>query len=304
MKTSHSAAVKAALLAICVIVPTSAGAQTTSAIPLMPLGELSAFPTIVQTGTKPTLTWAILHPSAITGGSGGTGGTAGGSLGVPLVAISPPGTLIPNQTLYVTVQPVGTGVTTCNSNLVSTSLPAEARVSVNGSTFTQLFYGTQLNVNPSKKLFIKKVLANQKIDFGGRYVINNTWSPFYTTRSANLQVVAMANGDTPLTTFPLHQSSQLAAYLRPYLDGAGRIKIGPMSVLIMMEIGATSRSLPCFDYQDMLLLVTFSLKHPNNGHGNNLDGVDSSNPGQGSGGPTGLNNSGQDPSGGVDDEIR
>lgn len=37
----------------------------------------------------------------------------------------------------------------------------------------------------------------------------------------------------------------------------------------------------------------------NNGHGNNLDGVDSSNPGQGGGGPTGAT----DPSGTVDDEA-
>ena len=40
--------------------------------------------------------------------------------------------------------------------------------------------------------------------------------------------------------------------------------------------------------------------HDNNGHGNNLDGVDVSNPGQGHGGPNGE----VDPSGGVDDEIR
>ncbi len=37
----------------------------------------------------------------------------------------------------------------------------------------------------------------------------------------------------------------------------------------------------------------------NNGHGNNEDGVDSSNPGQGKGGPNG----GVDPSGDVDDEA-
>ncbi len=40
--------------------------------------------------------------------------------------------------------------------------------------------------------------------------------------------------------------------------------------------------------------------HSNNGHGNNVDGVDSSNPGKGGGGPNGP----VDPSGGVDDEIR
>lgn len=37
----------------------------------------------------------------------------------------------------------------------------------------------------------------------------------------------------------------------------------------------------------------------NNGHGNNADGVDSSNPGEGDGGPTGA----VDPSGTVDDEA-
>ena len=42
----------------------------------------------------------------------------------------------------------------------------------------------------------------------------------------------------------------------------------------------------------------------NNGHGNNCDGVDSSNPGKGRGGPTGKKNRGEDPSDGVDDECR
>jgi prepilin-type processing-associated H-X9-DG protein len=40
--------------------------------------------------------------------------------------------------------------------------------------------------------------------------------------------------------------------------------------------------------------------HNNNGHGNNIDGVDSSNPGRGIGGPGG----GIDPSGSIDDESR
>lgn len=38
----------------------------------------------------------------------------------------------------------------------------------------------------------------------------------------------------------------------------------------------------------------------NNGHGNNIDGVDVSNPGRGNGGPNGR----QDPSGTIDDERR
>ena len=50
-----------------------------------------------------------------------------------------------------------------------------------------------------------------------------------------------------------------------------------------------------------MIQITFDPKggvNGNNGHGNNADGVDSSNPGQGNGGPGGTD----DPSDGVDDE--
>ena len=67
-----------------------------------------------------------------------------------------------------------------------------------------------------------------------------------------------------------------------------------------MELAQTDHNNGAYDYQDAALLVSFASKHPNNGHGNNLDGVDSSNPGKGSGGPNGA----IDPSGGVDDEAR
>ena len=216
------------------------------------------------------------------------------------MTINPPGTLIPTATVYVTVQVVGTGISACDTTLDALAHHSDARVSFNGGAYQQLFYGTQTNVVPAKQAYIKKMLANQTLNFGGRYLRNGSWSPFFTTRSANFQVVALVNGQTPPTTFPLHQSSTLASYLRPYLDSTGKVKIGPLSVLIMMELGQTNRSSRCFDIQDQVLLVTFSTKHPNNGHGNNLDGVDSSNPGNGGGGPNGR----VDPSGGVDDEIR
>jgi hypothetical protein len=49
-----------------------------------------------------------------------------------------------------------------------------------------------------------------------------------------------------------------------------------------MELTHTNsqQSDPGYDLQDMVLLVTFKSKTQiNNGHGNNLDGIDSSNPG-------------------------
>lgn len=300
MKTSQRAAATAVLLAIGAFVPSLCLAQgngngngngnsgSTSTIPLEPIGVLSAFPSIVQTGTKPTLTWSIVYPSKVSN----------------VATITPPGTItITQNNTTVTVQPIGTGVTACTPSQTVEALNVDARLSLNGSTYQQIFYGTQANINPAWVLYSKKLKTNDKIDFAGRFVKLNQWSPLYTTKSANYQVVALVNGDTPPTSFMLHQSATLANYLRPYLDASGKVNIGPLSILILMELGQTNRSMSCFDYQDMAMLLTFNGK-TNNGHGNNLDGVDSSNPGNGRGGPTGLNNSGQDPSGGVDDEIR
>ena len=262
----------------------SFAAQSASAIPSIPVGMMSAYPMVVQTGTKPTLNWNILYPSKVS----------------DLVNIKPPGTLIPATSSYVTVQIVGTGVTTGNATSTSNPQYTEARVSLNGGGYQQLFYGTQTDVDPSAQLYIKKLGANDTIDFGGRFVDGGTWSPFYTTNSSNFQVVALVDGQTPPTSFPLSQSTSLNNFLQPYLDATGKVNIGPMSVLILMELGQTNSSTSSFDLQDQVLLVTFSKKHPNNGHGNNLDGVDVSNPGQGHGGPNGE----VDPSGGVDDEIK
>lgn len=284
MKTSQLAAVSAAAIIVTILAPNRCLAATTSTIPAVPFGTLQASPTRVQTGTKPSLTWGILYPSKLS----------------DLVTVSPPGTLIPNKPVFVSVQPVGCGVTACDPTQGSTQLFTEARMSLNGSPYQQIFYGIQSDVEPAYSLYTKKVFANNTIDFGGRYVKNGAWSSFYTTKSSNLQVIALADGSTIPTTLPLYQSSLIANYLKPYVDSTGKVKVGPLSVLILMELGQTNHGANCFDYQDMVLLVTFSSKHPNNGHGNNLDGVDSSNPGQGSGGPNGA----VDPSAGVDDEIK
>jgi hypothetical protein len=380
MKTSQRAALTAAVIAIGALASTRSSAQTS--IPSVPVGTMSAYPTIVQTGTKPTLTWNIVYPSQVS----------------DLVQINPPGTLVPLDTTYATVQIVGTDIPPCNvcETVVSATLPGvikqrigdayqqllygtwsneapfdagrhqglfahirklydkiedycadprlafgshrvddgslspyfapgnadpqktmlittdgtstpvlspptDARVSFNGAPYEQIFFGTQADVDPAKKLYIKKLLKNQTLDFGGRYLqTNGMWSQFFTTRSSNLQVIALVNGDIPPTTFSLYRQDFLATYLKPYLDASGRVRIGPLSILIVMELDNSDHANGCFDYQNQILLVTLSSKHPNNGHGNNLDGVDSSNPGLGRGGPNGD----VDPSGGVDDEIR
>ncbi|MES2924337.1 MAG: hypothetical protein V4819_22490 [Verrucomicrobiota bacterium] len=301
MKTSHWAAVPAAVLSFCAVASTrvlAADPITTYTIPSAPRGELSAYPSVVQTGTKPTLTWDILYPASFGLGGGGSGGGNDGS--EPLVEVNPPGTLTPSQPLYVTVQNVGNGVTACSTTQDPLPHYVDIRVSLSRGSYKQIFYGTAADVDPSKRLYIKKLSAGQTVDFGASYFINGASTPFYTTWSRNMQVIALVNGATIPTSLPLYQSSNLKSYLKPYLNSTGTVNVGPLSALILMELGQVNRNSPCFDLQDVVLLVTFSTSHPNNGHGNNLDGVDVSNPGAGQGGPNGM----VDLSKGVDDEIR
>lgn len=289
MKNHPPTRILATLLALFpAIAPDQISAQqpaSASRIPATPDGLLNAYPSVVQTGTKPTLSWNILHPSKVS----------------DLVEVDPPGTLIATSNVYAAVQIVGSNAGTITSEAgTPISLPTDARLSFNGGAYAQIFYGTQSNVNPVKQLYIKKMQPGDTLDFGGRSVQNGSCTPFYTSRSSNFQVVSLTHGQTPPTSFNLSQSPTLNNFLRPYLDASGKVNIGPLSVLVLMELVTNDHNSQSFDLQDQVLLVTFSKKHPNNGHGNNLDGVDSSNPGQGKGGPNGA----VDPSAGVDDEAR
>ncbi len=287
MKNHHWAASAAAVITIGGLTMPFVSAQNDKAasatIPAVPSAAFSASPSVVQTGTYPTLSWSILYPSKVS----------------DVATITPPGSITLTTPMFVSVRPVGVGVTGSDSGVDKDAIPAEARISVNGSAYDQLFYGTDTDVEPSYSLYIKKLQPGTTIDFGGRYVENGAWTPFYTTRSGNHQVIALVDGDSVPTSFDLAKSGKIAKYLNPYIDGNGKVNIGPLSVLVLMELAESNRNTE-FDYQDFALLVSFASRHPNNGHGNNLDGVDSSNPGRGSGGPNGE----VDPSGGVDDEAR
>jgi hypothetical protein len=118
---------------------------------------MTAFPTIVQTGTKPTLTWAVIHPSRI--GSGQTGGGSNSDGSENMAIVNPPGTIIPTVDSYVTVQIIGTGVTSCQGGSTNLSPPTDLRLSVGGGPYSQLFYGTQADVDSGKQLYIKKIRA-------------------------------------------------------------------------------------------------------------------------------------------------
>ena len=288
MKNIQWAANLAAVIALgsqmATAVPRAAAPATPTTIPALPMAAFSANPSIVQTGTYPTLTWSITYPSKIS----------------DVCTITAPGKITLSKQMYVSVRPIGVGVTQSGRGDAIDTINAEARISVNGSAYDQLFYGTNSAVDPAYSLYIKRMNSGTTINFGGRYVKDGVWTPLYTSLSSNMQVITLVHGDSIPTTSNLLETGTLANYLKPYVDGNGKLNIGPLSAIVLMELAETDHGNTRFDYQDVALMVNFAAKHPNNGHGNNLDGVDSSNPGKGSGGPNGA----VDPSGGVDDEAR
>jgi hypothetical protein len=276
MKTiKYAVSVMVAILATSVI----AAGQSKKLIPSVPAGDMVTTPTVVRTGTYPTLSWRISYPSNV------------GSF-----ATINKGVVTLTKQSYVSVRAIGVGVTGGNANAATSNVDIRMNT---GSGFQQLFYGTNADVDPAHVLYTKSLNVGASVNFGGRFEVDNTLSPFYTGNSSNLRVVVLVDGDKIPTTYDLKTSGKLASYLAPYVDGTSKISVGPTSAIVLMEVGASKTTDGEFDYQDIALLVTISDKN-NNGHGNNLDGVDSSNPGKGSGGPSGA----EDPSGGVDDESK
>lgn len=264
--------------------------------PLIPSGNLSAFPTIVQAGTHPTLTWDVTLPEGVE----------------DVVTITPPGTITPNRCLIMDVRVLGASVKRVwlNSQGKVTKwewVPTQAQMNYNNTGYTQIFYNTNDKVNPNAILRTIAVEEGAPINFGGRYVNSSgAWSTFFSTTNSTYNVVALKDGDTPPTTTPLYQQPSIESFILPYLDDEGKIELGARDIIILMELTHTDRNDGGFDLQDLAILVTFydEVSHNgvtsdcveatttppptnttttsgngNNGHGNNVDGVDSSNPG-------------------------
>lgn len=214
--------------------------------PVMPVGNLSAFPTIVQAGTHPTLTWDITIPESV----------------LEWVNITPPGTISPQSAMTMDVRVLGASVKAVwtNSQGQVTSwqwVPTEALISYNGSSYSRIFYNTHNNVNPSHIVHNRTVAANSTINFGGRFFWNNQWSNMFTSTNSQHNVVALINGAIPPTTTPLYEQPSIESFLLPYLDSEGKIKLGPRDVIYLIELTHTDRNHGGFDLQDLAVLVSF-----------------------------------------------
>jgi hypothetical protein len=243
MKTMHLAALTAAVITLGTLMPNLAHAQTS---PSIPIGSLTAFPTVVQTGTKPTLTWSINYPSVVK----------------DYVIVTPPGTVTPKQNLRCDIRILGAGVTTQNSNGTINYIQTKCLVRYNGSSsWTTIFNGKQTDAIVQQQGILAtfnnvSVTSNMAMNFGGQYYWNNAWSTVrYSTSST--YIMALVNGDTCPSRVPDYGAPSLESFLKPYLDSSRKVRIGPMDVIIFMELTHTSTSDVGYDEQDLVILVTY-----------------------------------------------
>ncbi len=283
MKTRKSATLVVGLIAMIVVLPepchakrrknndnnsnsNNGNSSTEKTYPAMPSGWLTAFPTMVQTGTHPTLTWGINYPSIVE----------------DYITIEQPATIEADEDIECEIRVLGAGVTVSRSGQSGYEfVPTEAWMNVDGDGWDRLFWGTNHNVNPNQVVESFTLKKNETLKFGGRYYYNG-WGPWFHSDSGGDNVRTLVNGDFPPDNVPDYGAPSLESFLQPYLNPNGRVNIGPMDVIVFMELTHydSQKSNPGYDLQDMVLLVTFkSRARTNNGHGNNLDGIDSSNPG-------------------------
>lgn len=275
MKTNKTTATAALLSVSMALFTPMAFAQGNSGnapgqnktLPAMPVGWIDAYPTIVQTGTHPQVRWGINLPSQVP----------------DVVDIVNGNQITAKESVCIECRMLGNGVTAHFSNGTWEFVPAEASISLNGGSYQPVFFGTNNDVNPNTIVWqIDDLKKNQTVRFGGRYNWNNAWGPFYHSTNGTQNVRLLLNGETPPTVTPMHGAPSLEDFVATFLDPNGRVKIGPMDVIVFMELTHTDsqKDHQGYDLQDLVMLCTVKPKaKSNNGHGNNIDGIDSSNPG-------------------------
>ena len=227
----------------------------------IPTGKLNVDRTLVRVGSRSLLDWKIKYPVPapelrktqirvrILGSSfqeiktnNGNGNNIDG------VDSSNPGTMKKG-----TFDPSGT-IDDEKKLGKAVYLPVEVMWSINNSSWTRLFYGTQSDVNPSTLVLNSAVNPTDTISFGAHGYRNKAWLPFYSTATPTQNVVVLKNGSTIPTII---QQSFIESTLKPYLAADNKVKIGTRDLIILMELGQTNPIYADFNLQDVVILVTF-----------------------------------------------
>ena len=251
MKTNHLATISAAVVTGCALLSSVAISQTVPPAGLT--GTITADQVTVLNGQKPSLKWTVNYPSV-----------------VGKVVTIDADKITPKIDLIADVRVIGQGVTGATSNGGYFFVPTYATMSINSETdFKSIFFGINPDVNPANIIQLGNVFGStytnnlvqggKALRFGGYYTLNGSNGTHFKSCDGTNNIRFLVNGQTPPTNVPEYNAPSLESFLRPYLDTSGRVKIGPMDVIVFMELTHTAaqQSQAGYDLQDMILLVTF-----------------------------------------------
>lgn len=246
--------------------------------PLTPVGGLTVTPTVVQPGVQPNMKWGIDYPKSI----------------ADLAIVKPSGRLVTinEKTEKVEIRVAGVS----NSGSEGSDLPVALWVRVDSGAWDLVFYGTEKEVDATTPIFSQTVSSGTQIDFASRSADSSSgWNDTQWTVEDSPNIAGLINEDPAPPESSAFYNGGAESFMTQHLDENSEIVAGPRDIIHVFELDDSEAGDSDFDMQDIVIVTTFK---NNNGHGNNEDGVDVSNPGQGSGGPNGE----VDESGHIDDE--
>jgi hypothetical protein len=287
MKLSANTLVTGGLLATIGLLgaqaPAPSGGSNTHGDPFTPVGFLTVTPTVVQPGVQPEMTWGIEYPQSIP----------------DLVVIDTAGgmTTQNDKSDKVTVRVAGVSFST-----EGTDLPVALWVRIDSGPWNLVFYGTETQVDAGAPVYQQSVTTGTRVDLAARgRTVNGNWTETQWTLSSSPNVAALIDGSPLPTESSAFTTGETEGFMSQYIDGNNEIVAGPRDVIHVFEVGSSTPGNSLFDMQDIVVVTTFG--KTNNGHGNNDDGYDVSNPGSGSG-VGGVGDTTTDPETGeyIDDE--
>lgn len=245
MKTYHSYWRNFAAMCLAAGFAFTSQANAQSSAPLGPTGTISAYPTIVRTGTHPTITWDIRHPAPIT----------------DAVIFTEDGTVTTKRRLRVEVRVLGASSQYTARNGKRKWKMTEAELTTNHSGWSRFFRGIQPDVNPTRVYNTFIAEKDTVINFRGRNQSGRSSSAmneWFFSGQSGYNVLAMGDGDLPPIWSGSASQRSPADFIEPYVDGEGKLDLGPRDIVIFFELGGHARYYGDRDTQDLVLLVTFT----------------------------------------------
>lgn len=222
--------------------------------PDVPVGSLSVDRSVVLEGGKPNLKWNVVYPQTVLDLVNITK-----SGGRDIVSIKKP--------VDLTVKIIGASV----SDQYGNWYPVTTHIKTSRTDWVYLDSIAQPQVNASYVYWGTKLYTGDTISVKGKLELNGYKE--YTSDHKN--VIVLKDGDSLPDAYQFANQDKYEDFIKPYIQN-DRITLGPNELIYLMEL--THEEEKYADRQDAVLLIQLKEKN-NNGHGNNIDGYDSSNPG-------------------------